>query len=88
MGAQYTRMPSAGMAMGPGPSMDPALGIENASNPFGVDPPISHQELMALGQQYLSDRQRMYHARGRSQLTASNSCYADILYRFRFCSPT
>jgi hypothetical protein len=61
------------MAMGPGPSMDPALGMANASNTFGGNPAISQQELIALGQQYLSDRQRMYHARGRSQLTASDT---------------
>jgi hypothetical protein len=85
MGPQHARAPSAGMAMGPGPSMDPALGMATASNPFGANPAISQQELTALGQQYLSDRQRMYHARGRSRLTASDGRCADILSRL--CSP-
>jgi hypothetical protein len=70
----------------PGQSnINTTLSMGSASNPFGANTAISQQELVALGQQYLSDRQRMYHARGRSRLTASDGCCADILSRL--CSP-
>jgi hypothetical protein len=81
MGPQYTRTPSAGMTMGPMPSVDPALGMANAINPFGAYPAISQQELIALNQQYMHDRQRMHHARGMFRLAASDGCCADIFCR-------